>query len=85
MFAIWVISVGIGRSQKEPRHGMQFIAGKGYNMLILRHTFNCRATGECVEAGAAMLLYSKISNPLQQILRADRNISYGGQASHGHA
>jgi len=64
---------------------VQFITGEGYNMLILRHTFNCQATGERVEAQAAMLLYFEASNPLQQILRADRNISYGGQASHGHA
>lgn len=84
-YAIWVISVGTGRSQKGPRHGVQFITGEGYNMLILLHTFNCQATGECVEAGAAMLLYFGSSNPLQQVLWADRNISYGGQASHGHA
>ena len=85
MFAIWAISVGIGISQKEPRHGVHFISGESYNMLILRHTFNCQATGECVEEGVAMLLYFETSNPLQQILRTDRNISYGGQASHGHA
>jgi len=51
------IHVGIGRSQKEPRHGVHFVTEEGYNMLIIRHTFNCQATGESVEAGAAMLLY----------------------------